>query len=255
MIRQIWTIAYYTLLEAFRNRLSYLLLLILLIGVMLSGFLEALAITESRVLQLTLLAAYLRLSAALFFATYVVTSLIREANDKGLELLLSTTLSRANYLLGKLLGYFLLALLSGFLFGSLCLFFSDFLQALFWTISLICELWILISFSLLCATSLYQVMFALSVSLGFYGLARSMDSLLLLANEQFSVSSFSQNLIREFIQGLARIVPHLEQFTRTEWLVYQTGSSETLVAIIGQTFLMLVLLNSAACFDFYRRNI
>ena len=51
MFPQIRTIAHYTLLEALRNRLVWLLLLVALAGVGFSGFLEELALTEKRETQ------------------------------------------------------------------------------------------------------------------------------------------------------------------------------------------------------------
>ena len=90
MLRQASTIAYYTLLEALRNRLMWLLGLVLVIGIGLSGFLSDLAVTEQKETQVALLAAFLRFTAVFLMVIFVVTSLVREANDKGLELVLKS---------------------------------------------------------------------------------------------------------------------------------------------------------------------
>jgi hypothetical protein len=100
MLRQASTIAYYTLLEALRNRLMWLLGLILLTGIAVSGSLGELAVTESAQVQVALLAAFFRFAAVFLVATFVVTSLVREFNDRGLELMLA--LPMAGYALGKL---------------------------------------------------------------------------------------------------------------------------------------------------------
>lgn len=122
MIPATLTIARYTLLEALRNRLLWLLLTMALGAVGISGFLNELALTESRELQAALLGAVLRLAAVFLIATFVVTSMVREANDKGLELLMALPLPRAVYLLGKLAGFAALAVLPALLFGALALF-------------------------------------------------------------------------------------------------------------------------------------
>ena len=70
MLTQIHTIAFYTLLEALRNRLTWLLLLVAFIGIGLSGFLNELALTESRQIQVALLAAFLRFSAVFFVSDF-----------------------------------------------------------------------------------------------------------------------------------------------------------------------------------------
>ena len=105
------TIARYTLLEALRNRLLWLLIAAALGAVGLAGFLQELALTESHQLQAALLGAVLRVASVFLVATFVITSMVREASDKGLELLLALPMPRAVYLAGKLAGFGILAVL------------------------------------------------------------------------------------------------------------------------------------------------
>lgn len=177
MLRQASTIAYYTLLEALRNRLMWLLGLVLVIGIGLSGFLSDLAVTEQKETQVALLAAFLRLTAVFLMVIFVVTSLVREANDKGLELVLALPLPRAGYVLGKLAGFALLAVLPALMFGGLLGMLVQTWDAALWTASLLGELWIVAAFSLLCVMTFQQVMTALSAAMGFYLLARSVTAL------------------------------------------------------------------------------
>ncbi len=255
MHSQIRTIAFYTLLEALRNRLTWLLLLVAFIGIGLSGFLNELALTESRQIQVAMLAAFLRFSAVFLLATFVVTSMVREFNDKGLELLLALPLPRAAYLLGKLLGFAALAVVPAVLFGLLTAFFTPLLQTTLWTISLICELWIVAAFSMLCVLTFNQIMAALSAVMGFYLLARAISAMQLIGNDPLSAHSTSQQVIGFVINSLSALLPHLDEFTRTDWLVYQTGTWATLSVLLLQSAICLTLLCAAALFDLYRKNI
>lgn len=255
MLKQMSSIALYTLLEALRNRLSWLVLIVALLGIGLSGFLNEMALTESQHVQVALLAAFLRFSAAFLLATFVVTSMVREFNDKGLELLLSLALPRAAYLMGKLAGFACLAVLPAILFGALTLFFSSPEQSLLWTISLICELWIVAAFAMLCVLSFNQIMAALSATMGFYLLARSVTALQLIANDAQIDSSHSQQFMAMVMKAISVVIPHLDQFTKTEWLVYQTGQLSDLRSIVLQSSICLCLLLGAALFDLYRKNI
>lgn len=255
MHRQIRTIALYTLLEALRNRLTWLIVLVALIGIGLSGFLNELALTESRQIQTALLAAFLRFSAVFLLATFVVTSMVREFNDKGLELLLALSLPRAAYLLGKLLGFGALAVLPAALFGVLTVFFTSLTQSMLWTISLVLELWIVAAFSMLCVLTFNQIMASLSAVMGFYLLARSIATMQLIGNDPMSAHSASQNVIGFVINSLSAVLPHLDQFTRTEWLVYHTGNWSVLLILLVQSAICLALLGGAALFDLYRKNI
>lgn len=255
MFKQIQTIAFYTLLEALRNRLSWLIVAIALIGIALSGFLKDVALTESVQLQAALLAAFLRFSAVFLMATFVVTSMVREMNDKGLELLLALPLARSSYLAGKLLGYGVLAMMPAILFAALSALFSPFDQAILWGISLTFELWIVIAFAILCVLSMNQILAALSATIGFYLLARSITTLLFIANDPLAANTTSQIWMQKVMNFVGSIVPHLDQFTRTEWLVYGNGHWSMLSMLAVQCGLSIVLLGAAGLFDLYRKNI
>lgn len=255
MLRQIRTIAFYTLLEALRNRLMWLIIVVALIGVGISGFLNALAITESREIQLALLAAFLRFSAVFLIATFVVTSMVREFNDKGLELMLALPLPRSGYLFGKLAGFAVLAVIPALLFGLLTLLIAPPIQTVLWTISLLCELWIVAAFSLLCVLTFNQIMTALSAVMAFYLLARSVTALQFMGSSAQTDHSLSQQVIDAVINVIASFLPHLDQFTRTEWLVYHTGSWPMLMMVIVQSAIFCVLLGGVSLFDLYRKNI
>lgn len=254
VLRPVLTIARYTLLEALRNRLLWLLVLIALAAVGLAGFLGDVALTESRQVQASLLAAGLRFAAVFLTVVFVVTSMLREANDKGLELLLALALPRAAYLLGKLCGFAALALLPALLFGALCLFFAPWDQCLLWSASLACELWIAAAFSLLCVLSFNQPLPALAATFGFYLLARAIGGLQLIAHGPFNSHGTSQRLIGAALDVIAAVLPRLDQFTRTEWLVYHGGDAAALASIAIQTAICVALLTAAALFDLYRKS-
>lgn len=255
MIPAILTIARYTLLEALRNRLLWLLLAMALGAIGLSGFLHELALTESRQLQAALLGALLRLGAVFLIATFVVTSMVREANDKGLELLMALPLPRAVYLFGKLAGFAALALLPAVLFGALALLFAPPAQAALWAVSLLCECWIVAAFSLLCMLTLNQVLPALAAASAFYVLARAIGTLQLLGHGAAAAGSAGQRALGAGIDGLALLLPHLDRFTRGDWLVYHDGSGADLLAIAAQTAIYVALMAAAGLFDLYRKQI
>jgi ABC-type transport system involved in multi-copper enzyme maturation permease subunit len=255
MLKQIRTIAFYTLLEALRNRLIWLIVVVALSGVGISGFLNELVLTESREIQLTLLAAFLRFAAVFLIATFVVTSMVRELNDKGLDLLLALPLPRAGYLFGKLAGFAVLALVPSLLFGLLTALLAPLEQSLLWTLSLIFECWIVAAFSMLCVLTFNQIMAALSAVMGFYLLARSVAALQLIGSAPLAEDTLSQQVINFFIKAISTLLPHLDTFSRTEWLVYHTGSWSALAPLLAQSGIYLTLLLGAALFDLYRKNI
>ena len=93
MIRAFATVARYVLVEARRSALPWLAAACMLGVLALAGFLSQVAITEATSLQASASAALLRACAVFLLAAHVVSSVVREANDKGLELALALPIS------------------------------------------------------------------------------------------------------------------------------------------------------------------
>lgn len=255
MHRQISCIAYYTLLESVRNRLVWLLLAVALAAVGLTGFVNQLAITEGAQVQAALIGAFLRLCAVFIVLTLVVTSVLREFNDRGLELILGLPLPRFAYVLGKLLGYCAVALFPALLFGLLTVLYAPPGQAALWTASLLCELALVAGIGLLCALTFRQVVVALGAGMAMYIGARSMAALQAIGRSTAPEQGASQRVIDGVFDVAGAILPRLDEFTRSEWLVYHTGSLADLQPIALQSAVFLVLAAGVALFDFYRKNI
>ena len=104
-MRPVLILGRFVILEARRTGLPTLFACIAVTGFGLAGFLSQLALTESSALQASVLGAFFRLSSVFLISAFVISSMVRESNDKGLELLLSLPISRTQYFLGKLSGF------------------------------------------------------------------------------------------------------------------------------------------------------
>ena len=89
------------LLEARRGALPWLALAAVALSLGLAAFLSQVALTESRSLQAAIVAAVLRACAVFLVAAHVAASVLREINDKGLELMLSLPLARSAQYTGR----------------------------------------------------------------------------------------------------------------------------------------------------------
>src|SRR5258707_1310970 len=74
-----------TLIEAVRNRLLWLAVMVVVTAFGLSQSLNQVAITESREIQPALLPAPLRIAAVFIVAVFVITSMVGELRDKVTE--------------------------------------------------------------------------------------------------------------------------------------------------------------------------
>jgi hypothetical protein len=254
--RQIVTIARFTLLEAWRTRLPWLFVIVLGLILGAAYFIQQLAIIESARLQITFSAAATRFAAVFVLCLHILTSMVREFNDKGLELTLSFDLPRSHYILGRLSGFALIALLVALIAIVPQLLLAPLAAALQWGLSLALELAIMTALSLFCIVTFTQLMPAASFVFGFYLLARALTAIRLMSDTPIAGGhTWSHQVISWLVDALALVLPALDRFTQSDWLVDSTASWLTLGANAVQAMLYIVLLGAAAMFDFYRRNL
>ncbi|MDM8565815.1 hypothetical protein QUF74_09190 [Candidatus Halobeggiatoa sp. HSG11] len=255
-MKQIFTLATLVTLEALRTRFFAVIIILLFIGFGLSIFIGQIAIVETATYQSSLLAAFLRLSAIYIISLFVITSMVHEFHNNSVYLWLSLPLQRSSYFLGKFGGFVLIALVIAILFGISLLIYVPYPQVGLWSLSLFCELIIVTAVSLLCVLTFPQTVQAFSMVLGFYILARSINAIQLMAQSSLSSSqSWADQTINSLIELLAMLLPNLENFTQSEWLVYHTGNFNNLIEILLQTTIYVTLLISMSLFDLYRKNL
>jgi len=248
-------IARYTALEAFRTRYIWLVVALLLAGLGIALFIGDLAITETRQTQAAITAALLRFAAVLLVILFVTTSVHRDFSDKSVEMMLSLPLPRAGYYLGKLFGYALVAALTAAPLSGLLMFFAPAEAGLIWGLSLLLELVLVCALSLLFAFTFNQITGAISATLLFYLLGRSIAAIQLMAHGPLTnQAQTSTQITTGLVDGLAYLLPDLDQFSRSAWLVYPSGSTGDLVPLLVQTMIYVALLSAVALFDLYRKN-
>lgn len=255
MSSQLFTIARFTIIESLRNRLMLLCLIVLGISFALVEFIGDLAITEHRVTQVAILAAFLRMSAVVIIAMFVVSSTVRELHDKTLEMILAMPIRRGTYYLGKLQGYILIAVIVAVLFSLLLLLYADAEQVAIWSISLIFELILVVALSLVMLFTFNQVPSALTGVFIFYGASRIVSSIYLMSKYPIIAhTSMAQQFMDGIIEGMTWLLPDLHRYTQTDWLAYNSAEWSMLLPLFGQMVIYLVFLSFIALFDFYRKN-
>jgi ABC-type Na+ efflux pump permease subunit len=251
---RIATIARYTLLEAARTRLPLLVLVALLAVLGASIFIEAISVTEGARFQTGIYAAGARLAAVFIAGVFVLVSVTRELDDKGMDVLLALDLPRSHYVLGKLAGFTAIAALIA-VAATLPLAWLAGFPALQWMLSLGLELAIVVALALFCIVTFSQLTPAASFILAFYLLARALTAIRLMgAHPLTDATTLSHEVIRFVIEGLALVMPALDAWTQTAWLVNEPASWSALLLLAGQSALYVVLLAAATMFDFHRKN-
>jgi ABC-type transport system involved in multi-copper enzyme maturation permease subunit len=186
-----------------------------------------------------------------------MTSIVREFNDKGLELMLSFDLRRGDYVLGRLLGFFLVTLLIALLATLPQFVLAPLPTALQWGLSLACELAIMAALSLFCIMTFTQLMPAANFVLGFYLLARTLTAIRLIGATPLTGGDMpSHQIMTWMVEGLALILPAFDRYTQSAWLIDNNVASWSTSALLAaKAALYIILLGAATMFDFHRRNL
>ncbi|MDX1518543.1 MAG: ABC transporter permease [Gammaproteobacteria bacterium] len=249
-------IARYSFTEATRNRMFLLTLVGLVCAFGIAEFISELAITESSGFATSVLAPLLRLFCVFIIGLFIITSIVREFNDKGFDHMLALPYPRYVYYFGKLLGFGMLAAVVVFSVSIILLFYSGPGPGLFWCLSLILEVIIVVCLSLLFVFTFKQVTLAFSGVMAFYLLARSMETIQLISDSPLlQTDTLSQAFINGFLDLISFILPRLDMFARTEWLVYASLDMTSLTLNLLQTAVYVVLLSACSLFDLYRMEI
>jgi len=255
MLGQTATVARYVLVEARRSALPWLAAAGLLAALGLAGFLSQVAITEAAALQASACAALLRACAVFLVAAHVAASVVREANDKGLELALALPMPRPAWYLGKLLGFALAGALIATLFALPLLAWSKPWDLAAWWLALAAETAVVAAASLFFASALGQTVSAIAATLGLYVLARAISAIQLIAASPLAGDSTVAAAARWLVDALALLLPRLDAVARGDWLLYGAPSATDLALALAGLAIYFVLLAAAGLFDFSRRNL
>lgn len=255
-LRAIATIARYTAAEAIHSRIVISALVIIIAGVALGQFTTELALTDSRGISAAGQAWLFRLAAVFLIASFAISSLVREAGDKVLELMLSLPLPRAGYLFGKWGGCTIAAALLAVLFSLPLLFTAPWAGVCAWAASLFLELAIVASASLLCALTFTHMVGSLAAVAAFYTLSRTMSALLAIGgNPVAPQDSAAFRFATTLLDTIAALLPRLDRFSRTDWLVAEATGWTDMPWLAAQTGIYVALLLTAAYVDLMRKSV
>ncbi|MBF0357763.1 MAG: ABC transporter permease [Magnetococcales bacterium] len=253
--QSIFTIAQITTQEGVKTKLLPLVAVVLFFGVMLASFAGTLSVVETSAIQSAILGSYLRFAGVLILCLFVLNAQVRELNDKGMDLVLALPIPRSSYFFGKFTGFAVIAFFVALLFSVSLLFYSTADQVALWGISLFFELLIIIALSQLCLFTFNQLPAAFTTVFVIYLLSRVLSSLILVGHGPIMPKFVMVNwFMNQVMEALAFVLPALDRFTNSEWLVYGTGTMDDLIFVVVQGGVYTTLLSAAALMDFYRKN-
>ncbi len=248
----------YTLLTARRDWLFIGLIAMLLMAYGLSVFMGSTALVEAPQTTLTYFAGTSRIILITGLILFVCFNIRRSFENREIESILSKPLSRTQFIMGYWLGFFILsalAILPLMLLMALMLQ-PDVSGLLLWGGSLMLEAAIIVAFALLSALILRSAVSAVMGCASFYLISRLMGFFIAAINSPTSLigNGIGGQVTEGILQTISIIIPRLDQYAQSKWLIYGIMSQENLWVFPVQSLVFIPLVLLMAIFDLKRKQ-
>ena len=249
----------YILLSGTRDKLYLGLFISLIIAFSLSIFLGSTAMVEQQQMTTAYISGLSRGVLVIGTILFVCLNMNRAFENKEVEFILSKAISREQFILSYLIGFFvsILMILIPLIVAIFFVTKSDKFGLLMWSLSLLSELMIVICFSLLASLILKNSFSSILASLGFYIISRLMGMFVMAINLPKSVSTnieLSTQSFSTILKFLSAIFPRLDLFGQSEWLTYGISDFWNLQVILVQSLIYIPLMIFMAFHDFKKKQ-
>lgn len=245
----------YILLTAMRDWLFWVLLIGVLCAASIAGLLGSTAFIESQEMTITYAAGTSRVMLMLGLIVFVCFHIRSAFDTKEIDVILSRPISRANLVLAYWLGFMLVSFILLLpivaiigLVGSL-----NMKGFFFWSLSLLMESGIVVSLALFSAFALRSAVTSVLGCMGLYVISRMMV-FFVMTSENPMFNELKYIWLRFLLQAISAIVPRLDFFAKSEWLVYGLKTGTEWSVFVLQAVIFVPLLLVASILDFRRKQ-
>lgn len=246
----------YVLLTATRDRLFLGLLVGIALAAYISSVLGSTAMLETEHMTLAFTAASSRVIIMIGVIVFIGFHMRNAFDAREIDVLLSRPISRTTLVLSYWVGFAAVAtllvlptiLLMGLL-GTL-----NHTGFLLWSLSLLLESWLVVSIALFAALTIRSGVGSVLASLAIYTLSRMMGFFLATTTARVFEDAHVNIGTQWLMQGIALVVPRLDFYAKSSWLIYGAKSYEDLTLFLLQSVIFIPLLIAAAVIDFKRKQ-
>lgn len=247
----------YVLLTAIRDRLFFGLMIGILAAAYISSVLGSTAMLETKEMTLAFTAASSRVIIMVGIIVFIGFHMRGAFDNREIDVLLSRPISRTTLVLSYWFGFAVVAsllvlptIVLVYLMGVLNL-----TGSMLWSLSLVLESLLVVSIALFSSLTMKSGVSTVLASLAIYTLARMMgffinttkSGMLFHATEINAGASWT-------LTAISTIVPRLDFFAKSSWLIYGAKSYDDLYLILLQAGVFIPLLITAAVIDFKRKQ-
>lgn len=245
----------YILITALRDWLFLGLMIAVLCATGIASVLGSTAFLEQQEMTITYAAGASRIILMLGLIVFVCFHIRHAFDTKEIDVILSRPITRANLVIAYWLGFMLVALILLLpivaLVGIIGV--MNVQGYLFWAVSLLLEAGIVVGLALFSAFALRSAVTSVLGCMGLYVVSRMMVFFVMTAEHpMFSELKFI--VMRWLLQAISWVLPRLDFFGKTEWLVYGVTKPEIWQAFMLQAAIFIPLLIILSITDFRRKQ-
>jgi ABC-type transport system involved in multi-copper enzyme maturation permease subunit len=247
----------YILITAVRDWLFIGILFSLLALVFLSLFLGSTALSEQSAMQLVFVSSSSRLLLVIGLVLFICFHIRRSFDNREIEFIISRPISRTTFLLTYFFSFSIVSfiLILPLLATIYIIFFPEIEGYLLWSLSLYLELIIISCFSILASLILRSAVLSVLGCFAFYLVSRIMGFAISTIIIPSNLQNVSLNTSLElFLKILSSILPRLDQYAQSKWLVYNDFSMEVIPLILCQSIIYIFLIFVMSVFDFNKKE-
>jgi hypothetical protein len=245
----------YILLTALRDWLFFGLLAGVVVATWISAVLGGTAFLEEKEMTLTFASGAARLMLMTGLIVFVCFHIRNAFDTKEIDVILSRPISRASLVIAYWLGFSLVSLMLTIPLAAILGFIGviNWSGYLGWAASLLLEAGLVVALALFSAFALRSAVASVLACMGFYVLSRMMEFFVLTA--QAGVAHGKEYALFNYVlTAISTMVPRLDLFTKSEWLVYGFTTSQDWLVFIAQAVIFVPLLLFATVADFRRKQ-
>jgi ABC-type transport system involved in multi-copper enzyme maturation permease subunit len=247
----------YVLLTATRDRLFLGLLLGILAAAYISHVLGSTAMLETEQMAIAFTAASARVIIMIGIIVFIGFHMRNAFDSKEIDVLLSRPISRTSLVISYWVGFAAVAACLVVPTVALVGFIGTLNQTgfLLWSVSLFLESLLVVSIALFAALTIKSGVGTVLASLAIYCLSRMMGFFLATTNAGNVFKEQKINMGAQWLMdGIALVVPRLDFFAKSNWLIYGARSYEDATLVLVQALVFIPLLLAACVIDFKRKQ-
>ena len=246
----------YILITALRDWLFIGLLVGIVISTMISATLGSTAFLEKQEMTLTFASGSSRLILMVGMIVFVCFHIRNAFDTKEIDVIMSRPISRSNLVIAYWLGFafvgFLLVVPIVGILGLIgVLNWPGFVG---WGVSLLLEMFLVVALALFSAFTLKSAVTSVIATMGFYVLSRMMAFFVVTSQSGMVGGEFQYTVLRYALAAISTLVPRLDLFAKSEWLVYGFNTSQDWMVFVIQVAIFVPLLVLASIADFRRKQ-